>query len=138
MNSLLSLPRLSALAFIYENMRDFPIWFQKLTPAQFEDVAKLMIRWQSTADNRIQPLEEIEKREVLRAVMNYHGDALKAAKALNIGKTTMYRKLKQWGYVLEKELLIARASGLRGNGRTARQHYSNSLPSSNQPINPSR
>lgn len=121
MNATSSTIRLSSLAFIYENMRDFPTWFQKLTPAQIEDIAKMMIRWQSTGDDRIQPMEEIEKREVLRAVMNCHGDAIRAAKALKIGKTTMYRKLKQWGYILEEQLLLAQASVLRGTGKTPRR-----------------
>lgn len=138
MNSSPSLPRLSALAFLYENMRSFPIWLQKLTPGQLEDLAKLMIRWQSTTDNTIEPLEEVEKREVLRAVMNCHGDTLKAAKALKIGKTTIYRKLKQWGYNLEKQLLLGQASVLRGNGRPPRQRYPSPLPSSNEPVTHSR
>ena len=138
MRSSPSLPRLSALAFLYENMRDLPIWLQKLTPAQVRDIAKVMVQWQSTPDNRIEPLEEVEKREILRALMYCEGNALIAARTLKIGKTTMYRKLKQWGGILEKQLVLAQASVLQGNKLASPQHYSSSLPASSQPLNHSR
>ena len=118
----LSAARMSALAFLYDRMRDFPEWFRKLTPRQVEDIVDVMVQWQLPNDsNSIVPLEEVERREVLRAVVTYHGDALEAARALKIGKTTMYRKLKQWGYILERQLLLAQASVLRGSGKRPRR-----------------
>ncbi len=40
------------------------------------------------------PLEELERRTILRAMRESNGDKLMAARVLGIGKTTLYRKLK--------------------------------------------
>jgi two-component system response regulator HydG len=40
------------------------------------------------------PLEELERRAILRALREAGGDKLAAARLLGIGKTTLYRKLK--------------------------------------------
>ena len=42
------------------------------------------------------PLEELERRAILRALREAGGDKLAAARILGIGKTTLYRKLKQY------------------------------------------
>ncbi|HEX4643451.1 MAG TPA: sigma-54 dependent transcriptional regulator [Candidatus Acidoferrales bacterium] len=42
------------------------------------------------------PLETLEKRAILRALQETSGDKLAAARLLGIGKTTLYRKLKQY------------------------------------------
>jgi DNA-binding NtrC family response regulator len=42
------------------------------------------------------PLEELERRANLRALREAGGDKLAAARLLGIGKTTLYRKLKQY------------------------------------------
>ena len=42
------------------------------------------------------PLEELERRAILRALRESGGDKLRAARLLGIGKTTLYRKLKQY------------------------------------------
>ncbi|MGH9715161.1 MAG: sigma-54-dependent transcriptional regulator [Candidatus Acidiferrales bacterium] len=42
------------------------------------------------------PLEELERRAILRALREADGDKLAAARLLGIGKTTLYRKLKQY------------------------------------------
>ncbi len=42
------------------------------------------------------PLEELERRAILRALRETGGDKLAAARILGIGKTTLYRKLKQF------------------------------------------
>jgi two-component system response regulator HydG len=47
------------------------------------------------------PLEELERRAILRTLRETAGDKLAAARILGIGKTTLYRKLKQ--YNLEAE-----------------------------------
>jgi DNA-binding NtrC family response regulator len=41
-------------------------------------------------------LEEMERRAILRALRETNGDKLVAARLLGIGKTTLYRKLKQY------------------------------------------
>ncbi len=42
------------------------------------------------------PLAESEKREILKAIRLVSGDKLRAARLLGIGKTTLYRKLKEY------------------------------------------
>ena len=42
------------------------------------------------------PMEELERRAILRTLHETGGDKLAAARILGIGKTTLYRKLKQY------------------------------------------
>ena len=42
-------------------------------------------------------LEDLERRAIFRALRESSGDKLAAARLLGIGKTTLYRKLKQYG-----------------------------------------
>jgi DNA-binding NtrC family response regulator len=44
----------------------------------------------------ITPLEQLEKRAILHAIEVLNGDKLEAARRLGIGKTTLYRKLKEY------------------------------------------
>ena len=48
------------------------------------------------ADAKIIPIAELEKRTILNAISELNGDKLQAARALGIGKTTLYRKLKDY------------------------------------------
>lgn len=48
-------------------------------------------------EKRIVPLYELEKRAIESAIASLNGDKLMAAKLLGIGKTTLYRKLKEYG-----------------------------------------
>jgi DNA-binding NtrC family response regulator len=45
-------------------------------------------------NDEVLPLEELERRAILRALREAGGDKLAAARLLGIGKTTLYRKLK--------------------------------------------
>jgi DNA-binding NtrC family response regulator len=47
--------------------------------------------------NELTTLDEMERRAILRALRETEGDKLAAARLLGIGKTTLYRKLKQYG-----------------------------------------
>ena len=49
------------------------------------------------AAHGILPIVEMEKRAILGAIEQLHGDKLEAARLLGIGKTTLYRKLKEYG-----------------------------------------
>jgi DNA-binding NtrC family response regulator len=51
--------------------------------------------------DEVLPLEELERRAILRMLRQTKGDKLAAARLLGIGKTTLYRKLKQ--YNLDRE-----------------------------------
>lgn len=46
---------------------------------------------------RILPLVELEKQAIMDALQQLNGDKLMTARALGIGKTTLYRKLKEYG-----------------------------------------
>jgi len=45
---------------------------------------------------KIIPMAELEKNTILNAITELHGDKLQAARLLGIGKTTLYRKLKDY------------------------------------------
>jgi len=51
----------------------------------------------SAGSNIITPLEQVEKQAILHAIEVLNGDKLEAARRLGIGKTTLYRKLKEYG-----------------------------------------
>ncbi len=42
------------------------------------------------------PIAELEKRTILKTIVELNGDKLQAARLLGIGKTTLYRKLKDY------------------------------------------
>jgi two-component system response regulator HydG len=46
---------------------------------------------------RIIPMADLEKQTILSAIAQLNGDKLLAARLLGIGKTTLYRKLKEYG-----------------------------------------
>jgi two-component system response regulator HydG len=46
---------------------------------------------------RIIPMSELEKQTILGTITQLNGDKLLAARLLGIGKTTLYRKLKEYG-----------------------------------------
>ena len=47
--------------------------------------------------NAANTLQDLERRAILRAIETAGGDRVRAAKLLGIGKTTIYRKLKEYG-----------------------------------------
>jgi two-component system response regulator HydG len=47
-------------------------------------------------EDELLPLDELERRAIYRALRETGGDKLAAARLLGIGKTTLYRKLKQY------------------------------------------
>ncbi len=54
----------------------------------------------SDPSQAIVPIAELEKRAIMTAIEQLHGDKLEAARLLGIGKTTLYRKLKEYGAVI--------------------------------------
>jgi len=48
----------------------------------------------------VKTLAELEREAILSAIRDLKGDKLKAAKLLGIGKTTLYRKLKEYGIAI--------------------------------------
>jgi len=56
-------------------------------------------RVEGQAPERIVPLADLERQAILGTMTQLNGDKLTAAKLLGIGKTTLYRKLKEYGCV---------------------------------------
>ena len=106
--------QMNALAFIYDHLSEFPSWVQRLTPRQFEQLAMILSRWEASNghEQTVRPLEDVERRELTRALAACRGDVCEAAKALGIGKTTLYRRLKQWGYNPSSWRVISQAAVL--------------------------
>jgi DNA-binding NtrC family response regulator len=50
-----------------------------------------------STEMRIVPIADLEKQTILGTIAQLNGDKLMAAKLLGIGKTTLYRKLKEYG-----------------------------------------
>jgi DNA-binding NtrC family response regulator len=113
MKSTSEIAQLDSLAFLYDHQGELPYWLRGLTHRQLVDIAKLMTAWQSASGGQgIVPIEEVEKREIIRALTLYGGDVMKSASALKMGKTTIYTKLRRWGYSIENRRLIHQASAL--------------------------
>jgi DNA-binding NtrC family response regulator len=64
-----------------------------------EDLPAAVLRQVAAAGNGDSPdtLQEIERRAIINALDAVSGDRVRAAKLLGIGKTTIYRKLKEYG-----------------------------------------
>jgi two-component system response regulator HydG len=45
----------------------------------------------------VKTMAELERDAILSAIRTLNGDKLQAARLLGIGKTTLYRKLKEYG-----------------------------------------
>jgi len=56
-------------------------------------------------------LEEIEKRAILDALAFTRGDHLKAARLLGIGRTTLYRKIRQYGIAFQRPARVPSSEG---------------------------
>jgi two-component system response regulator HydG len=50
----------------------------------------------AAAESKIVPMAELEKQTILNAIAHLNGDKLMAARLLGIGRTTLYRKLKEY------------------------------------------
>ena len=53
--------------------------------------------WAGAGEGGIVSIAEMEKHAILGTIRQLKGDKLMAAKLLGIGKTTLYRKLKEYG-----------------------------------------
>jgi DNA-binding NtrC family response regulator len=50
----------------------------------------------NTMDGRVQKMEDLEAKAIETAINQYKGNLTEAAKALGIGRATLYRKVKQY------------------------------------------
>jgi DNA-binding NtrC family response regulator len=59
--------------------------------------SRVQVMGASTKSSAILPIAELEKQAILNTIDQLNGDKLAAARVLGIGKTTLYRKLKEYG-----------------------------------------
>ncbi|MBZ5672178.1 MAG: sigma-54 dependent transcriptional regulator [Acidobacteriia bacterium] len=66
---------------------------------QVRDLPSNLLHHQVRHDGEsdILPLRDQERRAILEALESTHGDRVRAAQLLGIGKTTIYRKIKEYG-----------------------------------------
>lgn len=50
----------------------------------------------ATLDSKVQKMDDIEAKAIENAISQYKGNLTEAAKALGIGRATLYRKVKQY------------------------------------------
>lgn len=50
----------------------------------------------AAADSRVATMDELESKAIENAILQYRGNLTEAAKALGIGRATLYRKVKQY------------------------------------------
>jgi two-component system response regulator HydG len=83
-----SLERACALSSAHEiQLRDLPTQIYG---------APIDLMGVSQPTNGIVPMAELEKQTILNALTQVNGDKMLAARLLGIGKTTLYRKLKEY------------------------------------------
>jgi len=70
---------------------------QDLPPQIQSSVAPARLEVASGERPKIVPLAEVEKQAILETLERLNGDKLMTARLLGIGKTTLYRKLKEYG-----------------------------------------
>jgi transcriptional regulator of acetoin/glycerol metabolism len=61
-------------------------------PSRLEDVVEMV-----DADGELRSLSEIERDTILFAIRHYDGQMSEIARRLGIGRSTLYRKLKEFG-----------------------------------------
>jgi len=85
-----SLERACALSSAHEiQLRDLPTQLYS-APAEAMEMSQ-------PAHGGIVPMAEMEKQTIMNALAHLNGDKMLAARRLGIGKTTLYRKLKEYG-----------------------------------------
>jgi DNA-binding NtrC family response regulator len=73
-----------------------PTQLQQESLAALHAAASKAKKHDDPSSPKILPLAVQERRAILDAIRSTHGDKLTAAKLLGIGKTTLYRKLKEY------------------------------------------
>ena len=76
------------------HLRDLPTQLQE---HRFQSRSGPLSLAASSETFRVIPIVELERQAILSTLQQLNGDKLRAAKLLGIGKTTLYRKLKEYG-----------------------------------------
>jgi two-component system response regulator HydG len=65
-------------------------------PREISQLEGSTVAGPSNGSNKIVPMSELERQTILNTIAQLNGDKLQAARLLGIGKTTLYRKLKEY------------------------------------------
>jgi len=65
-------------------------------PREISQLERSTAPGNGNGNNKIVPMSELERQTILNAIAQLNGDKLQAARLLGIGKTTLYRKLKEY------------------------------------------
>jgi DNA-binding NtrC family response regulator len=79
------------------HLGDLPTQLQRQGLAAYRAAAQAAEIGESPDEPPVMPLADLERQAILGAIRALNGDKLQAAKLLGIGKTTLYRKLKEYG-----------------------------------------
>lgn len=85
------------------HVSDMPLYLQAKLMQQSEGISveskttSLPTEVSQARNGEIVPIVEMEKQAILETIRQLKGDKIMAAKLLGIGKTTLYRKLKEYG-----------------------------------------
>jgi DNA-binding NtrC family response regulator len=85
------------------HMGDFPTQLQDHQFHRDKAATAAAIALTTTDSPQVLSIAEMEKQAILNTIRQLNGDKLMAAKLLGIGKTTLYRKLKEYGIEDEEE-----------------------------------
>ncbi len=66
-------------------------------PTQVQNIDRPVLRAAPPGSHGVVPIAELERQAIFHTLTQVKGDKLLAAKLLGIGKTTLYRKLKEYG-----------------------------------------
>jgi len=72
-------------------LADGPVIGVEELPAAIQQPSRTM-----AFERRLNPLQEAERKTILEALEETGGNRLKAAERLGMGKTTIYKKLKEY------------------------------------------
>ncbi|MGC2194569.1 MAG: sigma-54 dependent transcriptional regulator [Terriglobales bacterium] len=65
-------------------------------PREISQLEGVTLAGSGNGTSKIMPMSELERQTILNAIAQLNGDKLQAARLLGIGKTTLYRKLKEY------------------------------------------
>jgi DNA-binding NtrC family response regulator len=78
------------------HLGDMPTQLQEYR-LQSQQIVDVGVPEEVNLDASILTIAEMEKQAILNTLRHLNGDKLTAARLLGIGKTTLYRKLKEYG-----------------------------------------
>src|SRR5579862_5481856 len=79
------------------HLGDLPTQLQQQGLTAFRAEAETGEQQSDAGTGSVKTLAELEHEAIVKAIRTLRGDKLQAAKLLGIGKTTLYRKLKEYG-----------------------------------------